>query len=146
MSKPKECPKCKASSDEVNNAHDMCDFLGLNLADVKKWMCGKCDYFFDDDEAVLESWYDNADFSKMKLNQIADVIIDDWESKLSPKAWPYVEAMMSLDSIDDECGQDSAESVVAYFLANAKQWRGPIAQKVKQYLRGLLAKKQLNNL
>lgn len=146
MSKPKECPKCKAGYDEINDAHEMSDALGLNSADVKKWMCSRCGHFFDDDEAVLGSWYDDADFSKMKLSQIADVIIDDWGSKLSPRAWPYVEAMMNLNSIDDRYGQDSAEGIVAYFLANAKQWHGLVAQKVKQCLRESLKEKQSDNL
>ena len=141
MAKPKGCPKCKAPDDSILPAEEMNEGLGLNLPNIKKWLCDKCSYFFDDDEAELDVWYDGADFSKMKLSRIADVIIDDWEDDISPEAWPYVEAMMNLNDMHDNYGQDSAENVVAYFLSNAKKWQGPVAQRVKKYLRGLVGEK-----
>ena len=139
MPKPKQCPKCGATSDEINNAKDMANLLGLDSDNHKKWMCRKCNHFFNNDEAELEACYDGKDFSKMTLSQIADVIIDDWRD-ISPPARKYVEALMNLGSINDMYGQDSAESIISYFLANAKKWRGPVAREVKKCLRKLLKK------
>lgn len=50
--RPKNCPKCKATEDDINNAEGMCDLfeLGASERQNKRWMCGKCNYFFDDDE------------------------------------------------------------------------------------------------
>lgn len=55
------------------------------------------------------------------------------------KAWknvyfgavPYLQAMAQLDSIKDNYGDDSAKSIVIYFLSNAATWRGPIAKEIK---------------
>jgi len=53
-------------------------------------------------------------------------------------AVPYLDAMMSLDSIDEMYGMDSAKSVVLYFLANARTWRGDIARRIKKELNELV--------
>ena len=53
-------------------------------------------------------------------------------------ARPYLDAMMCLEFITDMYGQDSAESVVVYFLSNARSWRGPDAQRIKAELNGML--------
>ncbi len=141
MAKPKECPKCRATSDEINNTEEMARLLGIN-EDHKKWLCTRCGYGFDDDEAVTESWYYNADLSQMKLSQIADVVIDNWKS-VSPNALPYLKAMMNLNDISDRYGQDDAISIISYFLSNAPKWQGSVARKVKKYLRELVNANQL---
>ncbi len=53
-------------------------------------------------------------------------------------AVPYLDAMMSLESIDEMYGADSAKSVVLYFLANASTWRGDIARRIKKELNELV--------
>jgi len=53
-------------------------------------------------------------------------------------AVPYLDAMMSLDSIDEMYFEDSAKSVVLYFLANASTWRGDIARRIKKELNELV--------
>jgi hypothetical protein len=68
------------------------------------------------------------------LNSIAAEIESDWV-KVSFHARPYLEAMKSLDSIDDPYGLDSAESVVLYFLSNASHWQGATARRIKAELR-----------
>lgn len=55
-------------------------------------------------------------------------------------AVPYLQAMEELVSITDMYYADTADSVVRYFLANAQTWRGPHARRVKEELRGMLAK------
>jgi hypothetical protein len=54
---------------------------------------------------------------------------------MSPYAAPYVDAMSSLNSINDTYITESANSVVLYFLANAGTWRGDTARAVKAYLK-----------
>lgn len=56
-------------------------------------------------------------------------------------AVPYLEAMCSLDSINDNYGMDSARSVVNYFLANASTFRGLRARELKAELRAMLNNK-----
>ena len=137
MKKPKKCPKCGALCDEINNTEDMSNAFGLNPSDYKKWMCSRCSYLFDDDEAELEAWYDGKDFSKMTLSQISDVIFSDWRD-MSPKAFPYADAMRDLDSMEDMYGSDPASSVVAYFLTNAEDWKTETAKKINEVLQKML--------
>ena len=71
------------------------------------------------------------------LSQIAQDISEDWE-KPNYAAAPYLEAMLDLDGMNDSYGQDSARSVVLYFLTNAGRWRGPKAKAIKAELKGML--------
>ena len=48
--------------------------------------------------------------------------------------------MQSLKSINDKYGMDNGTSIVAYFLANASQWRGDVAKKIKAELNSMLKK------
>jgi hypothetical protein len=72
-----------------------------------------------------------------KINVIATEIRQDWGDKVSPHAEPYLNAMGSLESIDDRYYEDSAQSVIAYFLANARGWRGEGAKRIKAELKTL---------
>jgi hypothetical protein len=71
------------------------------------------------------------------LHVIARDIARDW-----PKPYfgavPYIDAMRHVNDISDKYYYDSAESVVRYFLANAGQWRGPVAREIKAELKALL--------
>ncbi len=49
-------------------------------------------------------------------------------------AVPYLNALASLGSMTDRYGEDSARSIVAYFLANATTWRGLDARLIKAEL------------
>lgn len=53
-------------------------------------------------------------------------------------AVPYLEAMHSLNSINDRYIDDSGRSVVAYFLSNARGFRGERAKALKAELNALL--------
>lgn len=53
-------------------------------------------------------------------------------------AVPYLEAMAQLERITDMYFQDSAESIVLYFLSNASTWRGPDAKRIKLELKAML--------
>lgn len=71
------------------------------------------------------------------LHEIAREIRGDWK-KVNYAAKPYLEAMEELDSINDDYYQDSASSIVRYFLVNARSWRGPVAKAVKAELNKML--------
>ena len=71
------------------------------------------------------------------LHVIAREIRQTWK-KVNFGAEPYLAAMASLDSIQDNFCQDSAKSVVLYFLSNATTWRGEDARRIKAELKALL--------
>jgi hypothetical protein len=67
------------------------------------------------------------------LFDIALEIRRDWK-KVYFGAEPYLKAMETLKSINDDYYMDSGENVVRYFLANAQTWRGETARKIKKEL------------
>lgn len=74
------------------------------------------------------------------LSVIAREIDKDWSAKgkgVNYAAKPYLDAMKSLDSMEDSFYADSAKSVVLYFLANAQSWRGDVAKRVKAELKNM---------
>jgi hypothetical protein len=68
------------------------------------------------------------------LYEIAREIRKDWK-KVYFGAVPYLDAMSTLDSINDNYMFDSGKSIVLYFLANAGTWRGEVAKRVKAELK-----------
>lgn len=71
------------------------------------------------------------------LTIIADEIRADWKS-VNFAALPYLSAMETLCSLNEKYYNDSAESIVAYFLSNASAWRGPKAREIKKELNQML--------
>ena len=71
------------------------------------------------------------------INIIAREIKQDW-TKPYFGAVPYLDAMAQLESIEDNYYDDSAESVVRYFLGNAKTWRGDKARAIKAELKAMI--------
>lgn len=71
------------------------------------------------------------------LYEIADQIRKDWRP-VNYAAKPYLDAMSSLDSVNDKYGQDDARGIVLYFLSNARSWRGETAKLVKAELKAML--------
>ena len=53
-------------------------------------------------------------------------------------AKPYLDAMLSLNTINDTYIYDDAKTVIMYFLANASTFRGNDAKILKQELKQLL--------
>lgn len=72
------------------------------------------------------------------LHIIAREITADWRKPYFG-AVPYLDAMRTLNSIRGEYYNDSAQSIVAYFLANAGTWRGDNARRIKAELKAMLA-------
>ena len=73
------------------------------------------------------------------LYEIGNEIASDWKDKVYFGAKPYLSAMSTLNSIDDNYMLDSAKSVVLYFLANAGTWRGETARRIKIELNKIIA-------
>lgn len=71
------------------------------------------------------------------LYEIAREIRNDWQNPYFG-AVPYIRAMFDLDTIDEMYGNDSAVSIVSYFLGNAARWRGPVARRIKAELNDML--------
>lgn len=67
---------------------------------------------------------------------IASEIRSDWK-KPNYAAVPYLQAMATLGSIRENYYDDSAKSVVLYFLANAGTWRGEVARRIKKELKDM---------
>ena len=68
------------------------------------------------------------------ISTIAREIRADWHKPYFG-AVPYLSAMQSLDSIEDNYYEDSGKSVVLYFLANAQTWKGEKARAIKAELK-----------
>lgn len=71
------------------------------------------------------------------IHQIARDIRLNWPN-VNYAAEPYLAAMETLYTIKDSYGQDSAESIVNYFLANAHTFRGEHARRLKAELNAML--------
>lgn len=52
-------------------------------------------------------------------------------------AVPYLNAMCSLNSINDKYGFDDGRSIVLYFLSNARGFKGEDAKRLKAELKAL---------
>lgn len=75
--------------------------------------------------------------NQRSLSEIANEIRKDWK-KVYFGAVPYLQAMSTLNSVDDNYMFDSGRSIVNYFLANAGTWRGEVARRVKKELNSMV--------
>lgn len=78
--------------------------------------------------SIPENLHDKA------IYQIASIIRSDWK-KVYFGAVPYLEAMETLETIDQKYGLDDGKTIVLYFLSNAGTWRGEVAKAVKTELK-----------
>ena len=74
------------------------------------------------------------------LSEIAKDILQHWKNPYFG-AKPYIQAMLLINSADPKAHylDESADGIVAYFLANATTFRGEDARRIKAEL-----KKQYN--
>lgn len=70
------------------------------------------------------------------LSKIAKEIRQCWKNVYFG-AEPYLEAMSTLNSIEDKYYADDGKSIVLYFLANASGWRGEDARRIKKELKDI---------
>jgi len=72
-----------------------------------------------------------------RLSTIAREISDNWTNPYFG-AVPYIAAMKEMSGVRDPYGLDSGESIVYYFLSNARNWRGEAARRIKAELNDML--------
>ena len=75
------------------------------------------------------------------IYQIAREITLDWQKPFYG-ALPYLVAMRSLQDLKQQYCEDSAESIILYFLSNASTWRGETARRIKAELKTMLKEHQ----
>lgn len=68
------------------------------------------------------------------ISTIAREISREWKN-VNYAAKPYLQAMYSLDTVNDNYGYDNARSIVSYFLCNASGYRGEAAKAHKAALK-----------
>lgn len=71
------------------------------------------------------------------ISSIANDIRNNWPNVYFGVK-PYLSAMFSLTTLEEDYGADSAISVVRYFLSNATTWRGEHARRIKAELNAML--------
>ena len=70
----------------------------------------------------------------LTISELAGAAARDW-GNIHYTAMPYLEAMKGLRSINDRYGIEDGKMVVAYFLNNARTWKGHNARIIKAELR-----------
>lgn len=89
----------------------------------------------DEDQQVI---LDRLDGIRSKsFNELGAAIRQDWgnsEKGIWFGAKPYIGPLASLSSTNDRYMADGAKEIIARFLSNASQWRGPVAKFVKAEL------------
>jgi hypothetical protein len=73
------------------------------------------------------------------LSEIAREIRKEWP-KVNYAAEPYLAAMQTMNSVNEDYFCDSGASVVLYFLSNASSWRGEAAKRIKSELKSMCPK------
>ena len=73
---------------------------------------------------------------KRPIYEIARDIRRSW-AKINYAAVPYLDAMDSINTIGDMYYADTARSIVAYFLSNARAFTGPDVRRLKAELKSL---------
>lgn len=75
------------------------------------------------------------------LYEIANEIRKDWKATSKKGIYfgavPYLDAMATLNKVTDNYYEDSAESIVVYFLANASTYKGETAKRIKKELKAM---------
>lgn len=74
------------------------------------------------------------------LSNIAHDIKRDWKN-VCYSALPYMNAMLTMNKLEDYYYHDSGYNIVRYFLSNASTWRGITAKAVKAELNAMLKNK-----
>lgn len=70
------------------------------------------------------------------ISEIAAEIKREWKKPYFG-AVPYIDAMLSINSIDDQYIAEDGRTIVIYFLANAMPWKGETARRIKAELKTL---------
>lgn len=71
------------------------------------------------------------------LDELGNLMRRSWsrDGQVSPAAKPYLDALVSLQTMDDSYGADSASNIITYLLGNSTGWKGETAKFVKNELK-----------
>lgn len=83
---------------------------------------------------ATDSIWTAAELRDLSIHALARIVRQDWGPKINFAAKPYLDAMSTMEKIDDSYGLDDGRGIVAYFLGNATSWRGATARLVKAEL------------
>ena len=72
------------------------------------------------------------------ISRIAREIVEVWKAP-NYGAAPYIEALLTLDKIEQNFWLDSGEEIVLRFLGNASGWRGEDARRIKAELKSAVS-------
>jgi hypothetical protein len=75
------------------------------------------------------------DLTKKSISDLAFLMLEQDGVKVPFSARPYLDAMCSINSINDTYIAESAYSIVMYFLSNAGTMRGDTVREVKAELK-----------
>ena len=105
-------------------------------------MCMQCPHFEHDGD-TQDVCFATAEQCRLttprSLRTIAQEVRSDWKNVWFG-AKPYLDAMETLDSVDDNYYLDSGVSIVLYFLANAQTWTGDKARAIKAELKNAVGR------
>ena len=77
-------------------------------------------------------------YAEMSVSEIARQVRKHWKN-VNFAAKPYLDAMMGMETVDDNYGQDPGRHIVSYFLSNANSFKGPEAKAIKAELKSRLS-------
>jgi hypothetical protein len=133
-------------SGETNSSSEACDVVpwGHDTNGDEWSVCKTHGYMVLGDAYVCEGYEPppytgSLQVQARSISEIASDIRREW-SNVYFGAVPYLDAMDSLDSINDRYYEDDAKSIVAYFLSNASGFRGEKAKALKAELKALGSK------
>lgn len=72
--------------------------------------------------------------TKRPVYKIAEEILNDWKAP-NFAARPYLAAMLTINNELEQYGQDTAKSIILYFLSNSITYRGNKAKELKKELK-----------
>ncbi|NBR70505.1 MAG: hypothetical protein EBT75_00150 [Proteobacteria bacterium] len=90
-----------------------------------------------------------ADLPSRDLSYLANLIIADFQTqgkKVPAAARPYLNAMRSMGSINENYGADSGGMIVAYLLGNLRGYKGETAKAIKAELNSRLKNQRLSDM
>jgi hypothetical protein len=89
------------------------------------------------------------DIKSADLSELAGMIVRDLRAQgkqVPAAAKPYLDAMRTMGSINENYGMDSGASIVAYLLGNLRGYKGETARAIKAELNSRLKNQKLSDM
>jgi hypothetical protein len=115
----------KDCTNKINSIHTVTLAEKLNL------------YFTKDTFLITTKTNKMQTINSRPVYRIAQDILNDWTAPYFG-ARPYLAAMLTINNELENYGQDTAKSIILYFLSNASSYRGSKAKELKNELKTLI--------